>query len=241
MAWLKFDYALVIVLSISGILYFVEPNFKDLWVSLFATMITVLLIDRIIRKGEARRIKFTTDYVERRIADIFWILAESMAPPTGWKETVMEARPNWNDYYQRICSVSKKASEQLEAQLSMVGQFIEPDLMNDVTYILQLLTSPLLETICSTPPNERDAMNLYEISALSSNVLGKISVSMGRHKLARKLNPLIVGWKNGEPYSYLGNTGRGKNLESHINSFLQDSVEFRKATERLLEKQRKIS
>lgn len=173
--------------------------------------------------------------MEDRIAHTYEGLAESMAAPPQWESALKQEDTKWTNYFEGFRTSSQKFAEELERQLDLFNQLIKPDLLNDMTEILFLLTCPLAETIRSTSANERNTMLLFETASLSSSILGKIVASIERNKLSKRLNPTIAKWSDGEPRLFKGSTGRGSNIVQMINTTFLDAKRFTVATQQLLD------
>lgn len=207
-------YVLWILLPVFGILYSIGTFFEsfnneiiqsmikpftDLWANLFASMIVVLLVDKIIRRTELQKSERSMRYVKGRIANTCSNLAMHMRPPSNWQILLKRDKFDWKDYFHRVLNYKKRAQVELDVILDKYISLIEPELRNDVFDILGLLSSwTWLALEEPTRCLEDDLWRLNNYAILTSALIIESTETMKAHKLLENVGPSII-FQKGEP------------------------------------------
>lgn len=204
----RFNYLLWLLLPVFGSLYaygtFAEvvhetvfPT-KDIWGELFASMIVVLLIDRIIRRTELQKSERPIRYVKARIAHTCSNLAIYLKPPSDWQIRLNNDKLDWNDYFKRVLINKTQSQDELDTILYKYSYLIEPELRNDIFDIISLLNSwTWLALEEPTRSLEDDLWRLYNYANLVSALISESTETIKSHKLLENVISSIA-FKEGE-------------------------------------------
>jgi len=206
---LELSYLLWVLLLVFGSLYAYgtmdeivhETIFplKDLLGNLFASVIAVLLIDRIVRRTELQKSERSTRYVKGRITGTCSNLAIHLSPPSDWQVRLNTDKLDWNGYFKRVLGSRKQALAELDMVLDKYGYLIEPELRNDVFDIVGLLSSwTWLALQEPTRSLQDDLWRLYNYANLTSALISESIKIIKSHKLLRDAYSSI-SFKKGEP------------------------------------------
>lgn len=246
---LRFSFVLWILLFVFGSFYaygtYIEITnatfflTKDLWGNLFASMIVVLLIDKIVRRTELQKSERSIRYVKGRIVHTFSNLAIHLRPPSNWQERLNSETLDLDNYYRKILGIRRQALSELDVISDKYVYLIEPKLRNDVFDIMSLLDSwtwvALQEpTRCLAD----DLWRLYNFSSLTSAIISKSADTIKRHKLLEYTGVSMI-FKKGEPpkYEYLSKTD--SLLESQYQNYeksLKEAINLRDASHEKMRK-----
>ena len=149
----RWNYALIILLFLFGTLYimgtflgnadefiqtWISPS-ADLWANLFASVIVVLFIEKIIHRARIQKNKQSIKYVKGRL---FTILAEIMCyarAPSSWKENLANPEYNWKQYINKLYCDTTWSVKKLEDIIDCFSYLLEPELMNDIFLLVSVL------------------------------------------------------------------------------------------------------
>jgi len=215
---LKFNYLLWSLLLVFGSLFtygtldeivhkIVFPT-KDLWGNLFASMIVVLLVDKIIRRTELQKSERSMSYVKGRIANTCSNLTIYLRPPSNWQILLKSDKFDWKDYFHRVLTYKKRAQVELDVILDKYNYLIEPELRNAVFDIIGLLNSwTWLALEEPTTCLEDDLWRLNNSAILTSALISESTETIKAHKLLENVSSSIIfsekrTAKTGIPFSF---------------------------------------
>jgi hypothetical protein len=220
---------LLLLLVLFGSLYFGCSTYKDLWANLFAAVITVLLIDRIVERSEIQRNERSIRYAKGHAANVCTQLMWRLRPPRDWKERIKQENPEWKDYFQTISILRTESMDRIERFLGSYSNLVDSKFRNDLFDILNLLNSGSWNTPYLNIENKTDMICL---GFLIHDIVAIINLSLKmvkKHELLRYMG-LGLRWKEGEPDTIdepgIGDIGIKQNI-SDFENWLRESIEFR--------------
>lgn len=238
----NFSHLLLLILVVFGSFYLFEPNYKDLWANLFATLIAVILIDRIVDKLKLQKSERSIRYIKGVTARIYANLMLRMRPPENWRGLLDKKSFDWSAYCNRIWTSRKEALDKLETLLDRHSHLMEAELRNDIFDMISLLEATLWFLTEQDEVPTADLFQLVHIATLPVAAIDESLKSLKRHKLLRHTG-LSMGWTKGEPPriqrglpSPMGPPARYKNYEKWLN----ESIEFRDKLDRLARASMKV-
>lgn len=144
----------------------------DLVTNLLASLLVVIVIDRVINRWKMQKTERSRNYVRRRIAGSLTDLIWSMMPPQDWKTKLEEGVTTWNDYIDRVWSVKSDALQTLETMLHRHSYLIDLELVDGIFNIVEMLSSDI-DWIDADPRmrNEfKSPLSLYHIASVVQNI-----------------------------------------------------------------------
>lgn len=248
----RFNYLLWLLLLVFGLLYVygtaseivhgtVFPS-TGLWGSLFASMIAVLLIDKVVRKTELQKSERSTRYVNGRIASTCEHLVTYLKPPSDWQERLNSEKLDFDDYFERVLSFRRQALGELDIILDRYSYLIETELRNDLFDIIALLSQWTWLALEEPTRCLADVLwNLCSFTNLTSALINESIETIRSHKLFER-GFLSVSSKKGEPpkleYSHILPQNIIEKRYLNYEAFLKEAVDFRDAC---YEKRRKYT
>ncbi len=240
---LKFSYLLWLLLIMFGSLFVIGSLYetvnrtdfptKGLWGNLFASMIAVLLIEKLVRKTEMQESERPIRYVKRRIASICYSLLYGMKPPTGWRERLDKPKLNWKKYFDRVMEYRTWNLRYLETLLERYGHLIDPpELRNDVFDIVGLLSKGTWFGLAEPTRSSGDKLwRLRNFANLASAVISKSMETIKCYNLLETIDPSIP-FEKGQPseiqYSYKPKNIVERQLQDY-DKIVKDAINFRDA------------
>lgn len=226
----RWNYALIILLFLFGILYimgtflgnadefiqtWISPS-ADLWANLFAALIAVLFIEKIIHRARIQKNKQSIRYVKGRL---FTILAEIMRysrAPSNWKENLANPKYDWKPYINQLACATTFSVKKLENIIDCFSYVLEPELMNDVFLLVSVLRIPISDF--------SDAVNKSVVFISESK---KIIES---HELLKYMGVMMSFKKRELPKISLGKEKIGicdQNQLRHYSEWLDEIIKFK--------------
>ncbi len=224
----KWTYVLVFLLCLFGTLYFIgtflETQFKfvqawitpfaDLWANLFASMIVVVIFERIIYRSKIEKNEQSITYVKGRIFGVLIDLMGTGMAPRNWKGKLENPKFNWSKYVNDLCNSRKQVLQELENIVDRYSYLLEPEIMNDVFVLVSVLRSPI--------SNLSDAVS-YSVAFISES-----KKLIERHKLLRFMGGVISFRKGEAPKVSLGKSGVYEPTQyRYYSEWLKDAIAFR--------------
>lgn len=224
----KWTYALVFLLCLFGTLYligtFLETQFEivqalitpisDLWANLFASLIVVLLIERIIHHVKIEKNDQSITYVKGRIVGTLIDLMYIGMTPRNWKGKLENPKFNWSNYVNDLCNSRKQVLQELENIIDRYSHLLEPEIMNDIFVLASVLRSSI--------SNLSDAVS-YSVAFISES-----KKLIERHKLLKFMGTMISFRKGEVPKVSLGKSGVYEPTQyRYYSEWLKDAIEFR--------------
>lgn len=197
---------LLIFLVICGIFYFagtVSQNFwfspfTDLWANLFASLLVILVIEKILQESREQerlaRIEPSKRYIKGKILHALTDLIGYGAPPSDWKSR-LESDSDWNDYFEKLIGVRNEALEELQNILVNPAPLLDDRLRNDVTSIVETLNSFTWKTIEIS--HGKDIWSLYDAAGLSVTIISQ-SINLIKKNNLLKNQGRLLRFKVGE-------------------------------------------
>lgn len=238
------NYLLVLLLIVFGSLYFIELGFgvllggriSDLLANLFAALIVVLIIDRIVRRSELQKKESVLEYVRRSVGENLSNLILGMQPPEDWKRRLKGGVPietAWNNFFNRVWNVKENNLNSLQRLLEAYHNMIEEEeLTEDIFEMISILKDHLWVLIDpSIRGKGRDIMDLSQISSETNTVIQHAKDTIERHKLLEYSVARARTWSKGEPTKFMLVRVRRKDAYSLYEKIVKESIEFRDACE----------
>jgi hypothetical protein len=225
----KGDYVLPLLLILFGVLYFYDlARMRDLWANLFAAVIVVLIIDRIIKQTEMQKSERSMRYVRGKVGGILLSLIVEMRAPSKWQENLSKSDSNWNNYYRRVLESRAEGLEKLEGILDSHSYLLDTDLRNEMFSMDSLLGS---WTWFSIEQNQqKDLWTLCDTASLAVAIMDLAKKTVKHHKLFKSIGH-SMSWNKGEPpLLELGTSGIVEETQYRFyEEWLKDAIEFRDA------------
>ncbi len=201
---------------------------RDLWANLFAAVIVVLGIDRIVKQTELQKSERSIRYVRGKVGKILSSLIMQMRAPSKWQERLSKSDSNWDDYYKRILKSRVEALEKLEGVLDSHSYLLDADLRNEMFSMDGLLGS---WTWLSIEQNhQKDLWTLCDTASLVVAIMGLAKKAVKHHKLLKSIG-YSMSWQKGKPpVLELGVSGIVEDTQYQFyEEWLKDAIEFRDA------------
>ena len=219
----KLTHALVFLLCLFGTLYLIGTFLEtlitplsDLWANLFASMIVVLGIEKIIHRVRIQKNKQSIRYVKGRL---FTILADIMRysrAPSNWKENLANPEYDWEPYVNKLACATTFSVKKLENIIDCFSYLLEPELMNDMFLLVSVLR-----------------LSISDFSSALNRSVVFISESrkiIESHELLKYMG-IMMRFKKGElPEIRLGKEKMGiseQNQLRHYSEWLDEIIKFR--------------
>jgi len=247
----KFSYLLIFLLLAFSLLYLLDPtvfsmSFKDLWANLLAGVISVMLIDRIVKHYEKRRFDTSIKYIRKRLGMLCSSLVSNLSPAMVWTDfhqfhmewtsAIQKEynREDWKEYYDRVKQSREKALKDVEYILNYRRDLLD-DLQNSIFDLKESLEDN--SWIFWLGENSRkDMWQLYYVSFLTARTSNQSFNILKEYDLLENQEPR---WseKTGE---------RPRKIEPKIDKreikrdlerlewFLNQSISFRDALKKKL-------
>jgi len=233
MKFRQLTYLLAVSSVICLALYFIGP-FRDLWANLFASLIIILVFERILEHARMRErsenVEPSKKYVCYRISHVLKDLLFYSLPPSDWKSR-LESGSDWNDYYQRLMDIRRKTLEELTSILVNPEYLLKDELRNGISVIVRILNS--FDSMIIETRREGDIWRLYDAAKLSEIAIYQSIKVLKQNKLVNS-GGLMFRTKKGEP-TEIKFLESGTNIE-HTNSvykaWLNETIEFRDECDR---------
>jgi hypothetical protein len=226
---LRWNYALITLLAVFGTLYIVGNFFgnidnfvqtwispsADLWANLFASLITVLFIEKIIHRERIQKNEQSIKYVK---GQLFTVLAELMdyaRTPSNWKENLANPEYDWEPYRNKLACGISFSVKKLENIIDCYRHLLEPEIMNDIFVLASVLRVPI-----------------FDVSEAITKSVAFISESkklIERHELTRYMG-MMMRFRQGEPPKIqlgLENSNMNQYLFSEYSKRLDEAIKFR--------------
>lgn len=112
----------------------VIKQFKDLWANLLASMVVILIIERIVKKSRLEKNRQSVSFIRGRIARTLENLITSVKAPNDWKKNLDNPQFNWDSYYDGLIASRDVALEEFENIVDRYSYLLdsEPELINDM-------------------------------------------------------------------------------------------------------------
>ena len=224
-------YLLLLILFVFGAVYFTRTEYRDLTANLFAAIIAVLLIDKIVEKSKLQRSDRSIRYVRRKIAGVCIDLIWRMRPPKDWQERFAKADSSWDDFYETVWTLKTDALNRLEALLDKHHYLMDADLRNSVFDMVSLLEDPLWIIADLDIVRERSSADLSFIAGEVPVIIHQSIETLKRHELleltvrsvtwGRDKKPKIERRKVPDAQSHR------KTQYSYYENLLKESIKFR--------------
>jgi len=234
----KATYLLLILLVVFGVFYFVGTQFKldstvnswlrtytDIWANLFASMIVIIGVERIVSYMHFEKNKPSVAYVKERVTQSLIDLMMSMRIPDNWREKMRE-NGSWTDFFTEFLNSKDKALQNLERIIDNYSFILEPELRNDLFSIVHILRDFRLYPEF---PKENLWNDLIDSANLSLVLVSQTKEIMQRHKLASHAGT-VISFKSGEMPKV--NWGKREIFDSHskyasYGEWIKDTIAFR--------------
>lgn len=220
--------------------------FRDLWGSLFASMIAVLLIDRMVRRTELEKSKESIRFVKAKIAIECHKLIKNLKPPADWKKRIENRDSSWDDCLKRVWDTRVHSTAEFERLLDNYSHLMNRELENDIALLTSLLYDPDLAPFDLTQYQKSDDLIKYPKSELLgvvwvANVVSAVISNSIRIVRKYELLQSIVRYKTipkgKTPTITLGDRGEDHEFFAKVQDYesaLAETIEFKdKCAERL--------
>ena len=223
-------HALILLLFLFGTLYFVGTFFEtldvliqnwispltDLWANLFASLIAVLFIEKILHRARIQKSKQSIKYVKGRLFTILAEIIHYSRTPSNWKEKLANPEYDWEQYINELYCASSWSVKNLENIIDCYSHLLEPEIMNDIFLLVSVLRGKIYDF--------SDALN-KSVMFISESI--KI---IENHELLKYMG-ITMHWGKGEaPKIKLGKekiTVCDQNQLRHYSEMLEDAIKFR--------------
>ena len=234
----KGTYFLSTLLTVFGVFYFIGTIFKsdnlfsswlstytDLWANLFASMIVIIGVERIVNYTHLEKNKTSVTYVRERVTKVLLDLMRSMKIPDDWRERI-EKEDNWDDFRVEMLNSKEKALQKLERIVDSYSFILEAELRNDLLNIVHLLREFRLY---SDFPNGKLWSELVDSANLSLVLASQIKEIMQRHRLASHVGTLISFKREEMPKISWGKMEIFTSPSKHVNydEWVKSTIAFR--------------
>jgi len=234
----KGTYLLLILLCVFGVFYFVGTQLKldasasswlstytDLWANLFASMIVIIGVERIVSYMHFEKNKPSVSYVKERVTQSLIDLMISMRIPDNWRDKMRE-NGSWTDFLTEFLNSKDKTLQELERIIDNYSFILEPELRNDLFSIVHIMREYRLYP---ESPQEKLWNDLIDSANLSLVLVSRTKEIMQRHKLASHVGTEI-NFKSGEMPKV--NWGKLEVFNSHskhvsYDEWIKDTIAFR--------------
>jgi hypothetical protein len=223
----SFGHLLLVLLILFGCLYLYENGYKELWANLFAALIAVLLVDRIVEKSRLQKSERSIRYVKGYIAEVCGDLISQMSPPIRWQERLEKGAPNLDDYYSTISASRANALNRLETLFDRHSHLMDAELRNDVFDIIDLLRDSFWDFA-----RERDPMRLQYVASQAAAVINESLEAIKRHKLLEGTGRSKFWEKGRPPIIEIGTLDISGIQILEYEKWLKESIEFRDECQR---------
>ena len=243
----KGTYLLLILLCIFGVFYFIGTQLKhdatvnswlstytDLWANLFASMIVIIGVERIVSYMHFEKNKPSVAYVKERVTQSLIDMMISMRIPDNWRERMHE-NDSWTDFFAEFLNSKDKALQKLERIIDSYSFILESELRNDLFSIVHILRDFKLYPEF---PKGKLLNDLIDSANLSLVLISQAKEVMLRHKLASHIGT-VINSKNGEMPKV--NWGKLEVFNSQSNliacdEWIKDTIAFRDECYRIADK-----
>jgi hypothetical protein len=238
----KWTYLLIILLIVFGSFYFVGTIIgsqgiaylewlsvsTDLWANLFASLVVIVVIERIIHRSQQERSRISTTYIRGRILHVLVELMENMRVPSNWRER-LEEEDNFYDFYEDLRNSREQGLLEIETIVDNYSHFLEPELRNDVFVLVSILRSYDFIDF-----RNRDAWSLADAARFSATVMSQSRQIVEGHNLLRDMG-VTTSFREGEPPRVtLGNSGVCEETQYRLYSEWQtEAIAFRDECSRM--------
>jgi len=151
-----FRWILIVLLPVFLLLFIFNPlifsiDFQDVWANLLAGVFTALVIDRIVKLSAIERRKPSMIYVNRKLADVCFRLANNLAPvmhhleygylELEWRHAIKKEydAKQWAEYYERIKKTRESSLDNIRYIVENQRDLLNDKLQNDVFDLLRML------------------------------------------------------------------------------------------------------
>jgi len=226
----SWNYVLIILLVLFGTLYVLGTFFEgvheyvqivispsaDLWANLFASLIAVLFIDKIIHRARIQKNKQSIRYVKGRLLTTLLDIIRNSKAPSNWKEKLANPEYDWKQYINELYCASSWSVKNLENIIDCYGHLLEPEIMNDIFLLVSVLRAKIYDF--------SDALN-KSVMFISESI--KI---IENHELLKYMG-ITMHWGKGEaPKIKLGKekiTVCDQNQLRYYSEWLDEAISFR--------------
>jgi hypothetical protein len=155
----NWNYFLIILSVLFGSLYLVGTFFgnihvitqtlifpmSDLWANLFASLIAVLIIERILHRAKIQKNKQSIIYVKGRILTTLTDIIMNSKAPSNWKEKLDNPEYDWEQYINELYCASSWSVKHLENIIDCYSHLLEPEIMNDIFLSVSVLRGKIYD------------------------------------------------------------------------------------------------
>lgn len=225
---INWTYALVFLLCLFGTFYFTGTFFgtqsdliriwitpsTDLWANLFASMIAIVVIERIIHRARIEKNQQSITYARGRIAHALVHLILSARVPSNWKNKLANPKFNWPRYIHELRDSRNHTLEELENILDCYSHLLEPKLMNDIFVLVSVLRSPIFD--------------LADATSYSVTFISESKKLIECHELLKHMGTIISFRKGESPKVSLGKSGIYEPTQyRYYSEWLEEAITFR--------------
>ena len=167
----------------------------DLWANLFASMIVVVLIERIITRVRVEKNQHSISLIRLRVANALTNLITSVKVPAEWRKNIDDQKFNWGEYHSRLRYSRDTALNELESTVANYSYLLNHKLTNDIIGLRSALGEYYDYHVNAS---QRGYYNLVDAGMFSGLFISESIKILQKHKLLEQNVPDII-FETGEP------------------------------------------
>lgn len=235
----EWDYVLLVLLCIFGTFYVIGTFFgnfnneivsvigssTDLWANLFASMIAIVFIGKVIKRASLEKNQQSITFVRGRVASILENLITSVKVPSDWKNKLADPKFIWEDYYKKLHDSRNISLKELETILDRYNYLLDSELMNDIFGIVNVLRS-YYDYHFKFPA--RGYWNLVDAAQFSGLFISESKKILEKYNLLKDMGTNISFEKGEPPQISSGRIGTSEQqVYNYYSALLEETILFR--------------
>ena len=168
----------------------------DLWANLFASMIAVVIIERVITRARLEKNQQSISLIRVRVTNTITNLVSSVRVPAEWRKSIDNPKYNWDNYHKKLRESRDITLDELESIVDNYSYLINPRLTNDIISLISVL-GEYYDYHLKSPL--RGYYNLVDAGMFSGLFISESMKILEKHKLLKQDVPDIVFRKGESP------------------------------------------